>query len=72
MARAVKFIRITQACPDQGSLANLTIGNYSGNTGGTCEGIKQILKWVPRHDTVFARGPIDGCSQELVTHVLPE
>jgi len=31
----------------QKSVANLTIGNYGGNQGGSCASIKQILKWSP-------------------------
>lgn len=31
----------------QENVANLTIGNYSADAGGSCAGIRQILKWVP-------------------------
>jgi len=42
--------KIRDLCPRilrQQVIANLTIGHYGGDQGGSCASIKQILRWVP-------------------------
>lgn len=42
--------KIRDLCPRilrQQVIANLTIGHYGGDQGGSCSSIKQILRWVP-------------------------
>jgi len=42
--------KIRELCPKilrQQAIANLTIGNYKDDQGGSCASIKQLIKWVP-------------------------
>merc|ERR1719456_693960 len=44
--------KIRDLCPKilrqaAGCVANLTVGHYNEDKGGSCSAIKQILRWVP-------------------------
>jgi ATP-dependent RNA helicase DDX3X len=42
--------KIRDLCPKilrNNQLANLTIGHYENNQGGSCASIKQVLRWIP-------------------------
>jgi len=42
--------KIRELCPRilrQSAIASLTIGNYGDDKGGSCESIRQLLRWVP-------------------------
>eukprot|EP00927_Polykrikos_kofoidii_P086240 TRINITY_DN9602_c0_g1_i1.p1 TRINITY_DN9602_c0_g1~~TRINITY_DN9602_c0_g1_i1.p1 ORF type:complete len:788 (+),score=130.47 TRINITY_DN9602_c0_g1_i1:97-2460(+) len=49
--------KIRELCPRilrQDRIANLTIGHYGSEHGGSCASIKQIIRWVPDESTRMA------------------